>query len=502
MAVRTSLCMFPKLFKLNVLRRGRTHHHQIYLITYMLCLVSLLQCFCFASSRSVPGYTVIDEAMHTNIHVHSIREDQLEPNILSSRQKRQGVTTTPQSMIIDEDQGHLYYNSSYYQGQSTHYIDLEREPSFTVIPHKALSESHLTAAVVNLPFVFPFYGHNVTKAYIATGGFIYLGTFFHEYISANQYVAPLMGNFDPSINDSAIIRYANNGTAFTVEWSGVHVQHNIEVGSFTFQATLLNDGRIVFAYKRVPVSPLAIHGGNGHKVTVGVSDAYYVDKYLEGSSVIQRYIYRYHVIELDEQLVEDNTAFVLTPLKTCNQLSQSCKTCLGSPLPTFQCGWCNTLSVCSSGFDRNRQDWTDSGCNNEKHSDVSDCSSGVSAGGVIGILIGILVLIAIIALVLWLGYSYTHPTSNSGLFLIEFRHFFKKDSRHNMSNEDRHAVSISGDIHDNVEANGSSEKSGDVSLHVCDTPTATLSATAAANNYPEDPDVKPISADAPSVVQA
>ena len=71
-----------------------------------------------------------------------------------------------------------------------------------------------------------------------------------------------------------------------------------------------------------------------------------------------------------------------------------------------------------------------------------------------------------------------------------------------MSNEDRHAVSISGDIHDNVEANGSAEKSGDVSLHVCDTPTATLSATAAANNYPEDPDVKPISADAPSVVQA
>ena len=35
-----------------------------------------------------------------------------------------------------------------------------------------------------------------------------------------------------------------------------------------------------------------------------------------GSSVIERYIYRYHVIELDEQLVRDNTAFVLTPLKS------------------------------------------------------------------------------------------------------------------------------------------------------------------------------------------
>ena len=53
-------------------------------------------------------------------------------------------------------------------------------------------------------------------------GFIYLGTFFHEYISANQYVAPLMGNFDPSINDSAIIRYANNGKfTFIIITNGV-----------------------------------------------------------------------------------------------------------------------------------------------------------------------------------------------------------------------------------------------------------------------------------------
>ena len=42
------------------------------------------------------------------------------------------------------------------------------------------------------------------------------------------------------------------------------------------------DIRCMMYILQVPVSPLAIHGGNGHKVTVGVSDAYYVDKYLEG----------------------------------------------------------------------------------------------------------------------------------------------------------------------------------------------------------------------------
>ena len=34
----------------------------------------------------------------------------------------------------------------------------------------ALFVSHLSPQVVTLPFTFTFYGHNVTKAYIATGG--------------------------------------------------------------------------------------------------------------------------------------------------------------------------------------------------------------------------------------------------------------------------------------------------------------------------------------------
>lgn len=85
----------------------------------------------------------------------------------------------------------------------------------------------------------------------------------------------------------------------------------------------------------------------------------------------------------------------------------------------------------------------------------------------------------------------------------QFRHFFKKDSSRNVSNEDRYAVSISGDIHGNVEANGGAEKSVDVSP--CDQPTATLPApttTAAVGNDSQGTDVKPIPADAPSIVHA
>lgn len=41
------------------------------------------------------------------------------------------------------------------------------------------------------------------------------------------------------------------GTALVVQWDHVHLQDNYNLGSFTFQATLLMDGRIIFGYKEV-----------------------------------------------------------------------------------------------------------------------------------------------------------------------------------------------------------------------------------------------------------
>lgn len=41
------------------------------------------------------------------------------------------------------------------------------------------------------------------------------------------------------------------GTALVVQWNRLHLQDNISVGAFTFQAILHSDGRIVFAYKEV-----------------------------------------------------------------------------------------------------------------------------------------------------------------------------------------------------------------------------------------------------------
>ncbi|CAG6022058.1 unnamed protein product, partial [Menidia menidia] len=65
------------------------------------------------------------------------------------------------------------------------------------------------------------------------------------------------------------------GTALVVQWDHVHLQDNYNLGSFTFQATLHDTGRIVFAYKEIPVEVSEISSVN-HPVKVGLSDAFVV----------------------------------------------------------------------------------------------------------------------------------------------------------------------------------------------------------------------------------
>ncbi|RXM29699.1 MAM and LDL-receptor class A domain-containing protein 1 [Acipenser ruthenus] len=106
-------------------------------------------------------------------------------------------------------------------------------------------------------------------------GFIYTGDVIHKMLTATQYIAPLMANFDPSVSRNSTVRYFDNGTALVVQWDHVHLQDNYSLGSFTFQATLHNDGRIVFAYKDIPTLVTQISSVN-HPVKVGLSDAFVV----------------------------------------------------------------------------------------------------------------------------------------------------------------------------------------------------------------------------------
>nr|XP_006823219.1 PREDICTED: plexin domain-containing protein 2-like [Saccoglossus kowalevskii] len=284
---------------------------------------------------------------------------------------------------------------------------------------------------------------------MATGGFLYMGTFMHKWLTATQYIAPLMGNFNPSLNDSSYIRYLDTGSSFTCEWSQLHLDDQVEVGSFTFQATLKKDGVIIFAYKNVPIS-LSLVGTTQHPVKVGLADAFYVDEKIYGN-YYRRTIYEYHDVPLNKTYIKTDVAFIIEPLPTCNQLD-TCDGCINSDID-FQCGWCHSVKRCSDGFDRHRQDWLAGGCDEKSgellctgESTSRNTGSGNTSLGVGGIIAIVAVIILLCSLAVFVIFAYMNPTSRPGLFLISLRYCFRKDTSASAAdNSDKYAVTMDQD---------------------------------------------------------
>lgn len=270
------------------------------------------------------------------------------------------------TQIVDMD--HVYYTSKIYApgdaaGKAL-WVNISKMEADQQKVRGFLSSTHRQAERVNLSFDFPFYGHLLKEITVATGGFIYTGNIIHRMLTATQYVAPLMANFDPSLSKNSSVFYFDNGTALVVQWNRLHLQDNISTGAFTFQAALHSDGRIVFAYKQIPISISDISSEN-HPVKVGLSDAFMVLHELEQiPNVRRRTIYEYHKVDIPLSKISRLTAVEMFPLPTCLQFS-SCGPCVTSQIG-FNCSWCSKLQRCSSGFDRKRQDWVDLGCPEER----------------------------------------------------------------------------------------------------------------------------------------
>ncbi|XP_072566837.1 plexin domain-containing protein 2 [Paramormyrops kingsleyae] len=278
------------------------------------------------------------------------------------------------SSQIEEDMDHNYYTSKTYGPNDPLskelWVNIEQMDKEKVKIHGILSNTHRQAARVNLSFDFPFYGHLLREITVATGGFIYTGDVVHRMLTATQFIAPLMANFDPSVSRNSTVIYFDNGTALVVQWDHVHLQDNYNLGSFTFQATLHSNGRIVFAYKEIPIDVTRISSVN-HPVKIGLSDAFVVVHRIQQiPNVRRRTIYEYHRVELLKNKITNCTAVEIIPLPTCLQFT-SCSRCITSQIG-FNCSWCHKLQRCSSGFDRHRQDWVDSSCPDETKDKICD----------------------------------------------------------------------------------------------------------------------------------
>ncbi|XP_026887733.2 plexin domain-containing protein 1 isoform X2 [Electrophorus electricus] len=276
------------------------------------------------------------------------------------------IDTLPDNMTKVED-SKRYYSWQYYgpsdrQTQEL-WVDLHSMQQGPVKVHGILSNAHRQAARVVLPFDFPFYGHQVRQITIATGGFIFTGEITHRMLTATQYIAPLMANFDPSFSKNSTVCYLDIGEVFVVQWDKVRLQGRETEGAFTFQAALHRDGTIVFGYRDVPL-PVEKINSTEHPVKVGLSDAFMaLLSSPQAPDTKKRTIYEYHRVEIDTTKIMSHSAFKFSPLPTCLQ-HNTCDRCLRSNL-TSGCGWCNVLQRCSDGIDRHRQEWLDYSCSEE-----------------------------------------------------------------------------------------------------------------------------------------
>ncbi|XP_053970308.1 plexin domain-containing protein 2 [Hylaeus volcanicus] len=358
---------------------------------------------------------------------------------------------------------HQYYNSTFIINEfvgKKYWVDIDAHPDLKV--NHLLSQSHRRAATVKLKFDFPFYGHKVRNITIATGGFLYTGEYVHSWLAATQYIAPLMANFDTRLSNDSYVKYADNGTAFTVVWEKVVLQDKQDAGAFTFQVTLHQNGDIVFVYSVIPLMVEHIED-TAHPVKVGLSDAYIMDRIV--FFVRRKTIYEYHRVNFNRQDIQNWTVIYLNALPTCLEMD-NCRDCL-TKLKDFDCKWCSELNQCSTGTFRSRQDWLLKGCDVRKIKEVDNCppptttykeheeefnhvlhvhseetvtvsemnakqerpgTSSLEFGrnnnmnmGVSGI-IGILLVVGLVmGLVAWAAYAYRNPHSASGQMLIRYR---------------------------------------------------------------------------------
>ncbi|XP_069884257.1 plexin domain-containing protein 1 isoform X2 [Dipodomys merriami] len=378
------------------------------------------------------------------------------------------IDTLPDNRTRVVEDNHSYYVSRVYGPNEPRsrelWVDVTTANQSQVKVHRILSNTHRQASRVVLSFDFPFYGHPLRQITIATGGFIFMGDVIHRMLTATQYVAPLMANFNPGYSDNSTVTYFDNGTVFVVQWDHVYLQGREDRGSFTFQVALHRGGRIVFGYKEIPMAVLEISSSQ-HPVKAGLSDAFMI---LNPSPDVpesrRRTIFEYHRVELDSSKITSTSAVEFTPLPTCLQ-HQSCDSCMSSDL-TFNCSWCHVLQRCSSGFDRYRQEWLAYGCaqeaegktcedfQDEEHYSASPESSfspfdrvltstssslildSLTTEGLqdnldpktkgppvhLGTIVGIVLAVLLVAVIILVGiYINGHPNSNAALFFIERR---------------------------------------------------------------------------------
>ncbi|EDV27412.1 uncharacterized protein TRIADDRAFT_5497, partial [Trichoplax adhaerens] len=229
---------------------------------------------------------------------------------------------------------HNYYSTAKISNSSAHWMEVDSQNKSQV--YEVLKDQHSSAQLIHTSFHFPYYGHYIDSFWVATGGFLYVGSIFHRSITSLQYIAPLMANFNVDSEKGSSVKVFDNGKSIAITWDNVTLFDSPESGRFKFQCIINIDGKIMFVYKTIPLPPVNI-SNSSHAVKVGISDALYI--WHHGLGIVN--IYEYHRILIDLRFLKSDSQILLSPLPTCLTAS-NCQSCF-DPAIKFNCRWCVAL---------------------------------------------------------------------------------------------------------------------------------------------------------------
>jgi hypothetical protein len=228
---------------------------------------------------------------------------------------------------------------------------------------------------VDLPFDFPFYGHEHNRLWIDPNGYVtfWNSTCFNFYCTPVwpiRWIAPLMTDLDSSLKAGAI-RYEVRNTHVTVHWLDCqlyptnHTNHSDNGlvspdDTFDFQLRLYPDGHFNFIYFSFPYDP-----SDYSPSIVGIQDAVHIEeedrdylfRYKLGdipiSKVMKSYQEAQHGNHTNHTLVIE-----FTPTPSCPDFDGSCEKCTrfsqkqAKEKEGLSCGYCPYDKKCADDFGR------------------------------------------------------------------------------------------------------------------------------------------------------
>ncbi|CAB3370123.1 Hypothetical predicted protein [Cloeon dipterum] len=170
---------------------------------------------------------------------------------------------------------------------------------------------------LDLGFDFSFYGKRVRRVAVLADGFVTLRKNSTGMFAFDHYITPFISQgFHLTANvDDSDIKWIKTGTSMTVQWQNLSTNLPFKTVKFSFQATLHQNGTIVFVYKDIPLFE--------KDLIQGIKTPWHNPTNFQSSSVL-----------------------VLKPKPLCI-IFRNCESCTVSQVITNECFWCPNINKCT-----------------------------------------------------------------------------------------------------------------------------------------------------------